>query len=403
MRNKGKTIFCVALILQPLVRLYGLPAIGGTFADYIIIGVALYIILRRSNSLLRISSKKEAVELLPIMVCVAINIVFTINRSFGVAEQLIYWMRYCLYYFVLIYGVKSFYDVEYGYRVYQLAAYACTIFLFVQIIASSVFSIYIPGQFGSLALTDIEAGYEDYLLYLPYNLFRPDSFFEEPAHYATFVSGYVMICSLREVNKWNIFSMILCSLGVLLSGSTTGLAMVVLIWIMWFFRLISQKKNTKYICPILILVLIAMSVAVRTNTFQIMIDRTFNSESALNSRFSWIDSFTAIIDNPIQWFFGLGCSRGVIELAGWLPGWPLIIIQYGIMGVIFFVSAYFLLWIKANKMGKLILIYFIILGCGTEAIVDVYVLVVLPFVIQCESLGNWVQSGLKKQSNVKIL
>ncbi|MBR2924114.1 MAG: hypothetical protein IKC28_03695 [Clostridia bacterium] len=387
MTNNGKYFFCLALLLQPLLRLYGLPGIGGTFGDYTIILVVLYIILKKNSRISRINSVSETIELLPILICVTVNILFTWDFSFGIGNQLICWMRNLLYYFVLVYGVKSFYSIEHGYKAYRIIAYACTLFSMVQTVASSVFNIYIPGQFGSFALTDLAAQRENYDIYSHYNLFRPDSFFTEPAHYATFVSGFMILCSLREVNKKNIFAMIFCSFGVLLSGSTTGIVMVTFIWAGWLFRTLRKKNNIKWVFPTVVLAIVALSIVAKSDSFQLMMSRTFDTQDALNSRFSWMEEF-AVLNTPLDWLFGKGNSNDAIKLMGWLPGWPMILVEYGIIGLFLFISSYLLMFFHVNRFGKNILLFFIVLGMGTEVVADMYILVILPFVINSNSVSE---------------
>lgn len=45
-----------------------------------------------------------------------------------------------------------------------------------------------------------------------------------------------------------------------------------------------------------------------------------------------------------------------------------------------------LLFLHSNKNGKIILVYFMMMGIGTELVADEYVLVLLPFVIN--KFGN---------------
>lgn len=386
MRDIKNKLFCAALIMQPLLRLYGLP-IGGTFADYALMLVVLSIVLKSNREILQLNRRTKVLELVPIMICVMVNIFFTWNSSFGVGNQIEYWIRYVLYYFVLICGIKDNYSTEYGYNIYKILAIVSTVFLIIQSLASSLLGLYIPGQFGPFALTDITSQYERYNLYSGYNLFRPDSFFSEPAHYATFVSGFVLLCSLQDINRKNIMLMLFCTLGILISGSTTGLAITVFIWFLWIARILQKKNKIKYLIPIVLLSILAMSIVVRTNSFQVMLMRTFKTQNALNSRFDWIETFD-VLKTPMQYLFGIGNSSDVIELTGWIPGWMIILVSYGIIGVILYIISYFLLFLYSDKNGKIILLYIIIMGFGTELVADIYVLVLLPFVINKISIMN---------------
>lgn len=382
--GKKATLYCLVFLMQPLLRLYGL-GIGGTFADYALIIVVMYIILRRKKTILIINKGTDAAEFLPIMVCVMFNILFTFNTAFNFGNQIQYWIRYILYYFVLIYGVKNYYSVEKGYAAYRVLAIAATVFLFVQVFSNSFAGIYIPGQFGPWALTDITSQYDRYNIYANYNLFRPSSFFTEPAHYATFVSSFVLLTSLREVNKKSIILMLFCTAGILVSGSTTGMAITGVIWAYWGVRVLSKKNSVKYIFPIVILGLVGFYFVSKTNSFQIMMMRTFQTQNALNSRFEWLDTFK-VMKGPTEWLFGLGNSNEVTQLTGWIPGWIIVLTNYGIVGVFLFLLSYLMLFLRSGKNSRFIILYFVIMGVGTELVADMYVLVLMPFVIKY--LGN---------------
>lgn len=380
MNDFEKKIFCASLIVQPLLRLYGLPILGGTFGDYILIVIVAMICMKCGLSLRTLNGKKESLEFLPIMVCVMFNILFTWNSSFEAGNQIIYWVRYIMYYFVLIYGIKRFFSVEIAYKIYKYLVIVCTVFLLIQTFAAVFMGVYIPGQFGPFALTDIEVQRENFNIYSAYNLFRPDSFFSEPAHYATFVSGFLAICSTREVDKKNIILMLFCSIGILISGSTTGVIATSLIWMVFIVRLLSKKNKIIYLVPIVMLGIIALFFVSKTRSFQIMLTRTFSSQAAMSSRFDWVESLK-VFSSPLNWLFGLGNSSDVIQLTGWIPGWVIVVVSYGVIGLCLFLFSYLLLFVHANIDGKIILMYFIVMGMGTELVADMYVLVILPFVI----------------------
>lgn len=380
MNEIERKIFCFILILQPLLRLYGISAIGGTFADYALILVALFILIKNGKKIFILSNNKNAVELMPIMICVLLNIFFTWNTSFDIGNQIIYWIRYILYYFVLIYGIKKYYSVDIGYSIYRFVSIISTLFLIFQYMAYVFLGKIVLGQFGPLALTDLKQHMEFYDTYAAYNLFRPESFFSEPSHYATFICCFLILCSLKAVNKKNLFLMAFCSLGILLSGSTTGLLAVMFIWGIFVLRLVKQKNKVIYLFPILIIAVVIIIFVSQTVSFQIMMQRTFNSKDAINSRFDWVDSLH-VLTTPVDWMFGLGSSSDVIELTGWIPGWVIILVSYGIVGVGLYVISYIMLFIHSNKAGKIILIFFMFMGLGTELVADEYVLVLLPFVI----------------------
>ena len=380
MKELERKLFCTILILQPLLKLYGIGAIGGTFADYTLIIMVIIMLIKQGKNVFKLTGKKNSIEFIPIMICVILNIFFTWNFSFEIGNQIIYWIRYILYYFVLIYGIKKYYSVETGYKAYEIASIISTIFLIIQYLAYIFMNRIILGQFGPLALTDLKQHKQFYDTYAAYNLFRPESFFSEPSHYATFICGFLLICSMKQINKKNILIMAFCSLGILLSGSTTGLCGAVFVWTLFSLRLMKQKNSIVYLLPIIIIAVVVFLFVSQTVSFQIMMQRTFNSRDAIKSRFDWVDSLH-ILRSPLTWMFGYGSSSDVIELTGWIPGWAIILVQYGIIGIFLFILSYILLFMHSNKTGKIILIYFMMMGLGTELVADEYVLVLLPFVI----------------------
>lgn len=385
MKELERKLFCTILILQPLLKLYGIGVIGGTFADYTLIIMVIIMLIKQGKNVFKLTGKKNSIEFIPIMLCVILNIFFTWNFSFEIGNQIIYWIRYILYYFVLIYGIKKYCSVETGYKIYEIASIISTIFLIIQYLAYIFMNRIILGQFGPLALTDLKQHKQFYDTYATYNLFRPESFFSEPSHYATFICGFLLICSMRQINKKNILIMAFCSLGILLSGSTTGLCGAVFVWTLFSLRLMKQKNSIVYLLPIIVIAVVVFLFVSQTVSFQIMMQRTFNSRDAIKSRFDWVDSLH-ILRSPLTWMFGYGSSSDVIELTGWIPGWAIILVQYGIIGIALFMLSYMLLFLHSNKNGKIILVYFMMMGIGTELVADEYVLVLLPFVIN--KFGN---------------
>ena len=385
MKELERKLFCTILILQPLLKLYGIGVIGGTFADYTLIIMVIIMLIKQGKNVFKLTGKKNSIEFIPIMLCVILNIFFTWNFSFEIGNQIIYWIRYILYYFVLIYGIKKYYSVETGYKIYEIASIISTIFLIIQYLAYIFMNRIILGQFGPLALTDLKQHKQFYDTYATCNLFRPESFFSEPSHYATFICGFLLICSMRQINKKNILIMAFCSLGILLSGSTTGLCGAVFVWTLFSLRLMKQKNSIVYLLPIIVIAVVVFLFVSQTVSFQIMMQRTFNSRDAIKSRFDWVDSLH-ILRSPLTWMFGYGSSSDVIELTGWIPGWAIILVQYGIIGIVLFMLSYMMLFLHSNKNGKIILVYFMMMGIGTELVADEYVLVLLPFVIN--KFGN---------------
>lgn len=387
--GKIKYVFTAVLLLQLILRNYGIKSLGGTFADYALIVLTIYILVKQSS---RLINKTTVLSFLPFFVFVFANFFLTFHNNLPVSDQIIDWMRCLLWYFVIIFGAKKYFDYEFGYRFYTYLAVLATIFLIIQYLSAVFLGQYISGFWEPMSVMDPQEMYDDFNLYA-ITTYRPNSFFAEPAHYATFIIPLLCIICLERVNPKSIFLLVFLTFGILLSGSTTGLVMCVFCIMVWLFRFSRETQNYKYLVVIIILGIVAYNIVSEMDSFKFMVYRTFESDSATNSRMGWLTEDTFPFDELMDYLFGVGnCSLILEGRQGWLPGWPLLFQNYGIIGILIYIACSLHLFWKGTSKSRIILIVFWILSIGAEVSVDQHMLYFLAFAVTCKEANKRTKS-----------
>lgn len=386
-RLHEKKVFCILLMLEPVLRLYGI-GIGGTFGDYALIIIAACIAIKRDDFFV-LKNSRDYIELAPFMFYLLANFLITYHEDISFSNQFIDWIRVFFIYFIFVTGIKKYFDFEIAYKCYALFSIMATLLLIIQYVFSISAGIYISGKFTPLYLGDSLKEVDNFKLY-GVTFFRPSSFFQEPAHYATYVLGYFALLCTRKINTQRIFIMAFIAMGILLSGSTTGLIVLVFIVIVWIAIYLHNIKKLRYYILLVLIVGVALYYVSQTDSFIYMISRitsnsgsSISSTAAFRSRFLWLNNLK-LFDSPIRFLFGTGTCSDV--LSEWVPGWILFLNSFGVVGLIFYLGAFIYLFVNSSKEGKILFLIFWGLGAGTEVIVDQNMFLYLPYAMIAKNI-----------------
>ena len=227
------------------------------------------------------------------------------------------------------------------------------------------------------------------------SFYRPRSFFEEPAHYATYVVGYLIVLLLTSDTSKQIMLKIFLSVGIVVSGSTTGLIMMALGWAFCLGKLFRKKRVGIKILFLLVGLLGALYVALQSSTAQILIRRTFQSNEASSGRFKNV-MMALNSGSAIEFFFGRGAYvPAITDDLSWLPGWPLIYKCFGILGFLILLGALFMMFVRASRSQKVFLVLFVILNIGTEMITMSFIFPYMAYIVCGAELENTVSDSLR--------
>lgn len=373
-------LISVLLIMQPILVIYSIPGLFGTFSDYIMIlffGVILLEYLYQGKTKL---GKIEFIGLM-FVVYIFLNFIVTVNFSNEVLKELIYMLRSSIYYCIAVVFAREYFDINVAYKAYKYISIFATSWLILQYVSMNFFHIYIPGTIERfVARTDL-LNQRDYLNYVQF--YRPCSIFGEPAHFATFVAGFLGINVCLDCKKGGrTFLNLFLTFGVMLSGSTTGIAICLLIWGYYAWEKIKDRKVTLKILFLIVGAVLGLMLLMNTNSFKILITRTFKSDSAVSGRFSNIFSMFEGDD-----LFSILIGQGpyytkITDEFGWLPGYPLIYKCFGLIGILFVILLFLAVYKERKRESRFFLIIFAILNLGTEVITTAFLLLFLPFMVK---------------------
>lgn len=368
------------LVIQPILVMYSIPGLFGTFSDYVMILVFEVLFL---EYLLHKKFKMDEIEFIGLMFIVYIFLNFMVNVNFSTetSKELIYMLRTCIYYSVSVVFVKEYFDINIAYKTYKYVSIFATCWLILQYISMNFWHLYIPGSIEMFVKRTDLLNQRDYLNYVQF--YRPCSIFAEPAHYATFVVGFLGINIVLDCkNSGRTFVNLFLTFGIMLSGSTTGIAICLFAWGYYAWEKFKGRKVTLKMLFLVIGAMLSLIVLLNTNSFNILITRTFKSNSAASGRFSNVTSIFEG-DNFFSMLMGYGSYyTKITDEYGWLPGYPLIYKCYGVIGIVFVVSLFLMICKKRKRESRVLLIIFAVLNLGTEVITTAFLLLFIPFMVK---------------------
>lgn len=193
--------------------------------------------------------------------------------------------------------------------------------------------------------------------------FRPVSFFMEPQSYV----GYLIFTLFYAIRNNKYIWAIIVSLSIILSTSTTGIAMIP---IMFFLSLFGEKKGM-YKKLIFLMVLVGLGLFFLNSPLASMgLDKLEDTELSSNARTVNGPELAKVMDIE-DYFIGVPYANGtdyynsVASLKGsgavpdrdgiiFLPGFWICLIIFGLIGLFLFLSIYFAIWRKNHNVLPLL-------------------------------------------------
>lgn len=191
----------------------------------------------------------------------------------------------------IFYCAPGFLEGEKFYKACKIVAIAATLFLMIQFIAYYGFGVVVMGDIPFL--TPAEEGFVS----IGYG--RPNSFFYEPAHYAIYVAPVYAMAILRKEYKMVVFLFV----GVVLSTSTTGIVLLVLI------PILINIRNVKLLAYLFVFILLGVFALFYLPDFlSETISKLTLDDLTGNIRVLGTFRFFQYFKLP-EWVFGVGINR----------------------------------------------------------------------------------------------
>ena len=194
-------------------------------------------------------------------------------------------------------------------------------------------------------------------------MYRPSAFFLEPSHFSEY-SFMALLWNLFG-NKWKNGLKIaaIISLGILLTRSGMGIAMVAVAWAIYYIIGLDLKKNENIVNAVLVAIVcvFVIIVCLKMPFFQSAVNRVSSTEgdyNAISGRLFWWNyyfgplSLTQLV---------MGCGYNAVEMDKYMTGFMKLLYCSGIIGVILFYSALFQHVKKNNEFKNIAIIFYSVL------------------------------------------
>lgn len=279
---------------------------------------------------------------------------------------------------LILFVVLLSYSVERGNEIYVkkylfvLAKYSLIFFYFQY--ALSLVGIHVIGIIPGVPLAngaDPSSFYNSHLL-----LTRLSSFFQEPAHYAEFMSLILAFILFKEQNKRkNLFLSILISMSIVLSQSAGGYFLLLTCWLYWTYTHLRSSKGKSVFLIVLPILVVAVIYGSQTEMVSKVLGRyaslSFtpeNSEYGYSSYVRLFRGYIPIFESP--WYSqlfgnGLGTLLSFVKSnpgsaylsitdydPNWINSFQYIIFCTGVVGFLIFFKKLLQMFRRTSQFGK---------------------------------------------------
>lgn len=372
-----KKLFTIIIVMYPILNMYATPIASVSVSDLLLLfWVGLSLIISIKRKMYNIKSTVVPFFILLIYMIIQLLILIMIKDNEYSHEIFLPTIRLLFYFFVIAFYTKENFIPELGLKIFKYAALFASFFIIGQKILLDVFKIYIPGTLKFLPLMndsiyDYNAGMYDGKNY------RLRSVFKEPSYFAIYVGLYFAISVINMKNSWIKVNIPLL-VGLLISASTTAIAIIALTIILFFMKILNKlnNKNTLYIIIFIIFLIIGICMYIKTKSFNTFYERTFVNKNAVDGRFGNYKEIFTNKDSILEIVFG----NGIHKVDYYIPTIPRIFYYFGITGMIYFICIAGLGLIKLKNESRTTLIVLIALSFASELLFGQFILLYMAFI-----------------------
>lgn len=181
-----------------------------------------------------------------------------------------------------------------------------------------------------------------------WGMYRPSAFFLEPSHFSEYAVVPLLWLLLNKKKRNSEKIALFISIGILLTRSGMGSAMVIGGWIAYYIKGLDLKKNENVVNAVLVVVgaIVAFLLLLKLPFFQSAVNRvvaTQDDYNAINGRlFFWDHYFSHFSFSQFVW----GEGYNTVKLDKYMTGFMKLLYCSGIIGVLLF---YFMLLQHVTK------------------------------------------------------
>lgn len=296
-------------------------------------------------------------------------------------------------FYIILFSVVTYADYETFKKTIQRLGIVCLVFFIVQYILF-LFDIRISGIIPFLPLSNEEP--TTTFIAKQIGRDRLSALFEEPAHYSEFMIIFLIFVLFSD--KQNIRMKILAlliSFTIYLTGSATGFAMVVIVWLFWvfIFQLRSSKHKTLYLLGVSFILFVSVVMAVRSEGIMNIFGRfseisgEVSGEHGRSSYIRVVRGYIPFIESNFLYKIfgnGLGNLLGYIKSnphssylmltdynPKWINGVQYLLFSTGIVGSILYFSQVLKFYFKTSAIGKMLIVCLVLMFLSSDSFFSV--------------------------------
>lgn len=237
--------FSLIVAILPILATYASGILGLSVADVCLVLFVMISMLKRG------SRNQYAVPIFSLLMGLMLIFLLTMVSCLlgfpsNVSDVVIRIIRYGFYIAVLFTACKKILDIPSLVESVKNISFIGSVFIIFQTVTYYVFGIVIKGFVSFLPLYTEQYQNLDYIdVYESLGMYRPTSFFLEPAHYARYcIIGIILYLFVDQViDSKSVFRAVLCMLGIIVSTSTQGYLMLGLVILIFFFTRIKHIES----------------------------------------------------------------------------------------------------------------------------------------------------------------
>lgn len=378
-----KIIAWVVILFMPL-SIYTTPIYGITIGDitlFLLLPLLIIDSLISERKFIVVFPKPIFIFMLFIVVHSCINLLWVENiNNFKILAI----FRYLFYLFMVLVISSKQMKIKSFISIYKMLA---LIFVFYAIAQFITFKLYgypvLPPNLLGIPTVDYIDNISDFsniALYGQGLIYRPRSVFLEPAYFSTFLAP-ILFYTLNLKN--DIKSSLVLSLGVIVSGSTTGMVFLVLFWSKFILTLFASRKfklrGLIFIFASIILTFY-LSYYYLQDYLQIIFNNILQTDGTLGStiiqRFQNYDILTENYSNIITFFIGNGMTN--VDL--YLPSYGVLFYRYGFLGIMVYLIAMIYTYCNCGFYGKGVTFILFLLCFGTNSFFNISSVLLLTLI-----------------------
>lgn len=362
-------LYTIVLVMLPAINVYRSPIPSIELGTFIVIFCSAFFLCTKQGFSKAGIDNMWNYLLLIFFICTVVSSVILDYDATIFRNVIFRFLKIVVVAFTLFMIGRTQFDYKLAVKTLEAFSILCAVFIIIQYVAHYSLGINIMGVYSPLTSAE---GYADYDFNRMYKiLFRPSAFFFEPAHFASYEFVYLCYLLSHPNEKYRLSKLGIIIIGILLSTSGTGFAILPVLII---FSIFIQYKNGNfnlYFLQKLIFTILTLSIILllyfNTDFGAASLQRILNTDGTLGT------SATGRLQSGAYELFKqlpqtlqyIGCGFGNRPTSVYFPSLYAILYGDGYIGLCVFILMLLIYFMKAKDFGKMLCLTYSLLFIGT--------------------------------------